>query len=281
MTERKYTDDFILSALTEDVGAGDHSSMCSIPEDHQGKMVLLVKEDGILAGLTYSLRVFELIDPEIRVKVFMNDGAPLKYGDEVCLIEGKTIKLLQGERLFLNLLQRMSGIATRTHKIAELIKGTPAKLLDTRKTTPNMRVFEKYAVRVGGGFNHRMGLYDMIMLKDNHVDFAGGIVQAIRKANQYLNDHKIDIPIEIETRNIAEVEEVINTGNVQRIMFDNFTIEETMIAVEKVGDRFETESSGGITEENIRAYAETGVNFISVGALTHSVKSLDLSLKAI
>lgn len=281
MTERKYTDDFIRRALAEDIGEGDHSSRCSIPENHIGKTVLVAKEEGILAGLEQSLRVFELIDPEIRFDIYKNDGEKLKDGDEICLLEGKSINLLQGERLFLNLLQRMSGIATRTDKLVQLIAGTKARLLDTRKTTPNMRVFEKYAVRVGGGVNHRMGLYDMIMLKDNHVDFAGGILQAISKARKYLEDHNLDIPIEIETRNLTEVEEVIQAGHIQRIMFDNFSVEDTATAVKMVAGKFESESSGGIMEETIRAYAETGVNFISVGALTHSVKSLDLSLKAI
>lgn len=281
MTERKYTDDFILRALAEDVGEGDHSSNCSIPIHHVGKMVLLAKENGILAGLNHSLRVFELIDTEIKVKVIKAEGSLVSQGDEVCILEGKTVNLLQGERLFLNLLQRMSGIATKTYNIVKMIEGTNARLLDTRKTTPNMRLFEKYAVRLGGGFNHRLGLYDMIMLKDNHVDFAGGIRPAINKAKEYLLKNNLSIPIEIETRNLGEIQEAMDAGGIQRIMFDNFTVKDTSRAVKIVSGRFETESSGGITEANIKAYAETGVDFISVGALTHSVKSLDLSLKAI
>lgn len=281
MAEQKYIDDFILMALGEDVGDGDHSSNCSIPENQVGTMVLIAKEEGILAGIDISLRVFHLVDPEISVKKFAEDGDALSTGQRVCELSGKTVKLLQGERLFLNLLQRMCGIATKTHRICKIIEGTSTRLLDTRKTTPNMRYFEKYAVSVGGGVNHRMGLYDMIMLKDNHIDFAGGVSEAISKAKDYLATNDLSIPIEVETRNFAEIKAVLEAGGVQRVMFDNFSVEDTRKAVELVGGAIETESSGGINESNIREYAETGVNFISVGALTHSVKSLDLSLKAL
>ena len=281
MREQKYIDEFIQRALAEDIGPGDHSSNCSIPANSKGTMALIAKEKGILAGLDYSFRVFEQIDPQIVMNSFKVDGDSIEPGEKICELHGKTRSLLQGERLFLNLLQRMCGIATKTHQICMLIEGTSAKLLDTRKTTPNMRLFEKYAVKMGGGFNHRMGLYDMIMLKDNHIDFSGGVRQAIGKARDYLDKNNLSIAIEVETRNFKELQEVLDIGGVQRIMFDNFSVADTTKAVEMVDGRYETESSGGITESNIRAYAETGVNFISVGALTHSVKSLDLSLKAI
>ena len=216
-------------------GNGDHSSNCSIPANHIGKMLLLAKEDGVLAGLNHSLRVYEIIDTEISFEVIKAEGSYLSRGDTICVLEGRTVNLLKGERLFLNLLQRMSGIATKTSNVVKLIEGTPAKLLDTRKTTPNMRLFEKYAVRVGGGTNHRMGLYDMIMLKDNHVDFAGGIEPAILKARQYLRDHNLSVPIEVETRNLTEVQEALATGGIQRVMFDNFNVEQTAKAVKLVG----------------------------------------------
>ena len=256
------------------------SSNCSIPSSQEGSVKLLAKESGILAGLDFGLKVFEMIDPAIIAETIKEDGNELEVGDTICILHGNTRALLKGERLFLNLLQRMSGIASKTHYFVKLIDGTNAQLLDTRKTTPNMRYFEKYAVKIGGGINHRMGLYDMIMLKDNHIDFAGGIEAAVTKAVSYLEEEGLDLPIEIETRNLEEVKEVLSVGQVDRIMLDNFNIEDTKSAVRLVNGRFSLESSGGITEATIRSYAETGVNFISVGALTHSVKSLDLSLKA-
>ncbi len=280
MIDNQYLDSFIDQAIAEDIGPGDHSSNCSIPAAAEGRMKLLVKERGIIAGTEVARRVFEKVDPDIRFELNVNEGEFVNPGDIVFTLAGSVRGLLRGERLALNLLQRMSGIATKTNELCRIIEGTSAKLLDTRKTTPNMRPLEKYAVTVGGGHNHRMGLYDMIMLKDNHVDFAGGIENAIRKAHQYLKENKLDLPIEVETRNLEELKKVLAIGGVQRVMFDNYSVEKTLTAVDMVGGSLETESSGGITEHTIRAYAETGVNFISVGALTHSVKSLDLSLKA-
>ncbi len=281
MIDEEYLDRFIKQAIAEDVGPGDHSSNCSIPETSTGKMQLLVKENGILAGVDVARRIFETVDPSIKVSLLLKDGDLISPGDVAFTLEGPIRGMLRGERLALNLMQRMSGIATVTHNYVSIIAHTKTKLLDTRKTTPNLRPFEKYAVTVGGGMNHRMGLYDMIMLKDNHVDFAGGIKQAIKKAHAYLHENNLDIPIEIETRNLEELAEVLDMGGVQRVMFDNYSVEKTIKAVAMVDGRVETESSGGITEKTIKAYAETGVDFVSVGALTHSVKSLDLSLKAI
>lgn len=281
MSQQKYIDSFILQALEEDIGNGDHSSNCCVPSEQVDRMQLIAKEEGIIAGLALCFRVFELIDLEIEISILRQDGELVSPGDVVCILSGNTRNLLKGERLFLNILQRMCGIATKTNHLNSLIAGTSAQLLDTRKTTPNMRYFEKYAVKIGGGVNHRMGLYDMIMLKDNHVDFSGGIKQAILKAQAYLEVQRLNIPIEIETRNLMEVSEAIEVGGIQRIMFDNFSVSETTKAVQLVNGAYETESSGGINENTILAYAETGINFISVGALTHSVKSLDLSLKAI
>ncbi len=280
MIDREFLDSFIAQALAEDVGPGDHSSNCSIPAEAQGSMKLIAKERGVIAGLEVANAVFQKVDASIGIEFKCKEGAFINTGDVIFTLNGPVRGLLQGERLALNLLQRMSGIATKTHDLNVLIAGTKAKLLDTRKTTPNLRPFEKYAVTVGGGLNHRMGLYDMIMLKDNHVDFAGGIKNAIDKANEYLKENNLDIPIEIETRNLDELLQVIERGGVQRVMFDNYSVEKTVKAVSMVNGKFETESSGGITENTIRAYAETGVDYISVGALTHSVKSLDLSLKA-
>lgn len=280
MISKDYLDRFIDDAIAEDIGPGDHSSNCSIPAEAEGKMKLLVKEEGIIAGIDVAKRVFEKVDPAIKMNVLMKEGEPVKPGDIVFTLQGPERALLRSERLALNLMQRMSGIATRTHHIVKLIEGTSTKLLDTRKTTPNMRALEKYAVTVGGGYNHRMGLYDMIMLKDNHIDFAGGIEKAIDKAHAYIKENGLDIGIEVETRNLEELQQVIDKGCIQRVMFDNYSVEDTFKAVKMVGGKFETESSGGITEATIRSYAETGVDYISVGALTHSVKSLDLSLKA-
>jgi nicotinate-nucleotide pyrophosphorylase (carboxylating) len=281
MIDEEFLARFIGQAIEEDVGPGDHSSNCSIPESAHGKMQLLVKENGILAGADIANTIFKAVDPTIKLTPHLRDGDIIGPGDVAFIIEGPVRGMLRGERLALNLMQRMSGIATITNKYVSLISHTNARLLDTRKTTPNMRPFEKYAVTVGGGLNHRMGLYDMIMLKDNHVDFAGGIKQAIGKAHQYLQDNELDIPIEIETRNLDELAEVLEVGGVQRVMLDNYSIEKTIKAVAMVEGRLETESSGGITVDTIAEYAETGVDFVSVGALTHSVKSLDLSLKAI
>lgn len=280
MIEKEYLERFITQAIAEDIGPGDHSSNCSIPATAEGKMKLLIKEDGVLAGVNVAKRVFEMVDSAIAIHIQLIDGTAVKPGDVAFTLEGPVRGLLRAERLALNLMQRMSGIATKTHQLVKLMAGTETRLLDTRKTTPNMRPLEKYAVTVGGGYNHRMGLYDMIMLKDNHVDFAGGVKQAIEKAHNYLRQNQLDIPIEIETRNLDELKQAMEIGGIQRVMFDNYSVEQTHQAVALVNGRYETESSGGITEQTIRAYAETGVDFISVGALTHSVKSLDLSLKA-
>lgn len=280
MIEKEYLDRFIAQAIAEDIGPGDHSSNCSIPATAEGKMKLLVKEDGVLAGVDVAQRVFEMVDPAIAIDIQLKDGTAVKRGDVAFTLAGPVRGLLRAERLALNLMQRMSGIATKTHELVKMMDGTKTRLLDTRKTTPNMRPLEKYAVTVGGGYNHRMGLYDMIMLKDNHVDFAGGVKQAIEKAHNYLRQNQLDISIEIETRNLNELKQAMEIGGIQRVMFDNYSVEQTHEAVALVNGRFETESSGGITEQTIRAYAETGVDYISVGALTHSVKSLDLSLKA-
>lgn len=280
MISKDYLDRFIDDAIAEDIGPGDHSSNCSIPAKAEGKMYLLVKEEGIIAGIDVAKRVFEKVEPAIKMEILMKDGQAVKPGDIAFRLQGPERGLLRAERLALNIMQRMSGIATRTHHIVKLIEGTSTKLLDTRKTTPNMRALEKYAVTVGGGYNHRMGLYDMIMLKDNHIDFAGGIEKAIDKAQEYIAHNGLEIGIEVETRNLDELQQVLNKGGIQRVMFDNYSVEDTLKAVKMVNGQFETESSGGITENTIRSYAETGVDFISVGALTHSVKSLDLSLKA-
>ncbi len=280
MISSEYLDSFIKQALAEDIGSGDHSGNSCIPPDSMGRMQLIIKEDGILAGVEVALRVFTLVDKSLNAEVRIGDGEAVQNGDIALSVSGAERSLLQAERLALNLLQRMSGIATKTRQLADMIAGTHARLLDTRKTTPNLRPLEKQAVLLGGGHNHRMGLYDMIMLKDNHIDFAGGITAAIDKANNYLQANKLTIPIEVETRNFEELEEVIKKGGVQRVMFDNFNISDTEKAVKMVAGKMETESSGGITEKTIRGYAETGVDFISVGALTHSVKSLDMSLKA-
>lgn len=272
---------FLTEALLEDVGTGDHSSLACVPNNTINKAKLLVKDNGVLAGVNIALQVFKLVDNKLHIEVVLNDGATVKHGDIAFYVQGSAQSILKAERLVLNIMQRMSGIATRTNYFVQLIKDTNCKLLDTRKTTPNMRLLEKQAVLIGGGHNHRFGLYDMIMLKDNHVDYAGGIEQAILKTNKYLLDNNLQLAIEIETRNIAEVQQVLATGNVQRIMLDNFSVQDVSKALLLINNRFATEVSGGITEETIHAYASTGVNYISVGALTHSVKSLDLSLKAV
>ena len=277
----KYIDKLIDLAIDEDIGDGDHSSLSSIPDSEKGKVHLLVKEDGILAGVEITKMVLQKIDKDLKIDVFIEDGSQIKPGDIAFNISGRVISILQAERLLLNFMQRMSGIATQTAMYADLIKDLPTKVLDTRKTTPGLRHIEKMAVKIGGGMNHRMGLYDMIMLKDNHNDFAGGITKAINKVKAYLKEKNKTIPIEIEVRNLNELEEVLKIGNIDRIMLDNFSVEDTKKAVKKINGKYETESSGGITLETLRSYAECGVDFISVGALTHQIKSLDLSLKAI
>jgi nicotinate-nucleotide pyrophosphorylase (carboxylating) len=274
-------DQIIEKAIAEDIGDGDHTSLATIPADARGKAQLLVKEEGILAGMDIAQKVFRKIDPETVFKALLSDGTRIKKGDIAFTVEGRSRSLLTSERLALNFLQRMSGIATYTGRIVEKIEGTKAIILDTRKTTPLMREFEKMAVRTGGGQNHRMGLYDMIMIKDNHVDFAGGISKAINSVNSYLKEKGKELKIEIEVRNFDELEQVMETGEVDRIMLDNFSPADLKNAVAMIDGRYETEASGGINEENIKEYAMTGVDFISVGALTHQIKSLDLSLKAI
>lgn len=277
----KEWDDLIARALAEDVGPGDHSSNCSIPEETAGKMQLLVKAEGILAGLQAAEKVFRAVDPAIEMIPRMKDGQRVREGEVAFTLEGPVRSLLRGERLSLNIMQRMSGIASYTFRLCQMIKHTEAKLLDTRKTTPTLRFMEKEAVRIGGGHNHRKGLYDLIMLKDNHVDFAGGVEAAIAKAKAYREEHQLTVGIEVETRNFDEIEAVLRAGGVQRVMFDNFEVADCTKAVKMCEGQIETEASGGINENTLVAYAETGVDYISMGALTHSVKSLDLSLKAL
>ena len=267
-------------AFAEDIGDGDHTTLCCIPEDAMGKSHLLIKEDGILAGVELAKKVFAKFDPTMQVEVLINDGAHVKVGDIAMVVTGKVRSLLQTERLMLNIMQRMSGIATMTNKYVELLKGTKTHVLDTRKTTPGLRMLEKQAVKIGGGTNHRIGLFDMILLKDNHIDFAGGIANAIDRCHNYLKEKNLDLKIEIEVRNFDELQQVLDKGGVNRIMLDNFSVADTKKAVDIIAGRYETESSGGITFNTIRGYAEQGVDFISVGALTHSVKGLDMSFKA-
>lgn len=267
-------------AFAEDIGDGDHTTLCCIPEDAMGKSKLLVKEEGILAGVDMARKVFNKFDPTMTMQVFINDGAHVKPGDVAFVASGKVRSLLQTERIMLNIMQRMSGIATMTHRYVERLEGTHTHVLDTRKTTPGMRILEKQAVKIGGGMNHRIGLFDMILLKDNHIDFAGGIHNAISRCHEYLKQESLDLKIEIEVRNFDELNQVLECGGVDRIMLDNFTVPDTKKAVELIGGRYETESSGGITIDTIRDYALQGVDFVSVGALTHSVKGLDMSFKA-
>lgn len=271
--------ELIRMALAEDVGAGDFSSLSCIDENIVGRMRLLAKADGVLAGVEVAKMVLQEVDPKIKIAVFMQDGARIHQGDIVFEITGPVCSMLTAERTVLNFMQRMSGIATTTHEYVSAIAGTTTRLLDTRKTTPNMRYFEKKAVEIGGGTNHRFGLFDMIMLKDNHIDFAGGIELAIDKTHAYLQAHHLDLKIEIETRNLDEIRRVLAHGGVDRIMLDNFTPEQIVEALKMIDHACETEASGGITLQNLRQYAETGVDFISVGALTHQIKSLDMSLK--
>ena len=273
-------DEIIVNALKEDIGECDHTSLACIPESKKGKAQLLIKEEGILAGVNVAEEIFFEADKNLKIDILLEDGTPVKPGDIAFTVEGKAISLLSAERTVLNFMQRMSGIATYTNKAVKLLDGLNTVILDTRKTTPNFRLLEKEAVRIGGAQNHRMGLYDMIMIKDNHVDFAGGIRQAIEATHKYLRRTSWTLKVEIETRNLKEVEEVLEFGGVNRIMLDNFTIADLKKAVELINHKFETEASGGINLENIREYAETGVTYISLGALTHHVKSLDMSLKA-
>ena len=274
-------DEIIVKALEEDVQDGDHTSLATIPADAKGKARLLVKEAGIIAGVRIAEKVFKQVDPETVFNSFIEDGSPVQVGDIVFEVSGKSISLLTAERLALNFMQRMSGIATNTHRYVKAIEGTNTKILDTRKTTPNLRLLEKEAVRLGGGKNHRIGLYDMIMIKDNHVDFSGGIRQAIEATKRYLSEKNKNLKIELEVRSFDELKEALEVGGIDRIMLDNFTPADLKKAIEIIDGKFETEASGGITQETIRDYAESGVDYISVGALTHHIKSLDLSLKAI
>ena len=273
-------DSLIDLSFAEDIGDGDHTTLCCIPEDAMGKSKLLIKEDGILAGVEIAKEVFHRFDPTMQVEVLMGDGTKVKKGDVAMIVTGKVRSLLQTERLMLNIMQRMSGIATMTSKYVERLEGTHTRVLDTRKTTPGMRMLEKQAVKIGGGCNHRIGLFDMILLKDNHVDFAGGIANAINRCHEYLKQKGLDLKIEIEVRNFDELKQAMDCGGIDRIMLDNFSVADTKKAVEIVGGKYETESSGGITFDTLRDYAECGVDFISVGALTHSVKGLDMSFKA-
>lgn len=274
-------EEFIQQALSEDIGDGDHTSLACVPETLTGKAKLIAKQNGILAGVEIAKTVFRLVDSQLNCTVFINDGSEINFGDLVFIIDGPRRSILKAERLVLNIMQRMSGIASQTAQYVKKVEGTSVKILDTRKTTPNMRFLEKEAVRIGGGHNHRMGLYDMIMIKDNHIDYAGGIDIAIQKTLKYLQITNKKLKIEIEARNFAELKTILELGGVDRIMLDNFTPEETRIAVKLVDKRYEIESSGGINLNTIREYAETGVDYISVGALTHQIFSLDMSLKAL
>lgn len=268
-------------AIKEDIGNGDYTTLACIPEGAKDKAQLLVKDKGIIAGVAVARQIFNIIDNSLKVEVFIKDGEKIQPGDVVFNVSGKAQSILSAERLVLNCMQRMSGIATYTNKLVRLIAPYSCKILDTRKTTPNFRLFEKMAVKIGGGFNHREGLYDMMMIKDNHIDFAGGIAQAIHKANAFISEHNMDLKIEIEARNLDEVETILSVGKIDRIMLDNFSFDDLKKAVKCINKKYETEASGGITEQTISDYAACGVDFISVGALTHHINSLDLSLKAI
>ena len=279
--DKEFVDPFIINALKEDVGDGDHTSLATIPAGTQGKAKLLVKEHGILAGVELAEEIFNKVDPNLKLNVFIKDGTEVSPKDIVLEVEGSAHSILTAERLVLNCMQRMSGIATQTDRIVDLLKGTNTQLLDTRKTTPGMRYLDKWAVRIGGGVNHRFGLYDMILIKDNHVDYSGGIRQAIENTHEYLAANHKKLAIEIEVRNLDELEEVLRTGGVDRILLDNFGFADLKQAVNIIEGRYITEASGGITIDNVRDYADCGVDYISIGAITHSVKCLDLSLKAV
>ena len=280
LSVEELVDRLIDLSFAEDIGDGDHTTLCCIPEDAMGRSRLLIKEDGILAGVEVAKEVFRRFDPDLQVEVLMGDGTPVRKGDVAMIVTGRVRSLLQTERLMLNIMQRMSGIATMTNRYVKLLEGTGTRVLDTRKTTPGMRMLEKQAVKIGGGCNHRIGLFDMILLKDNHVDFAGGITNAIDRCHRYLEEKGLHLKIEIEVRSFDELQQVLDHGGVDRIMLDNFTVEDTGKAVRLIDHRYETESSGGITFDTIRQYAEQGVDYVSVGALTHSVKGLDMSFKA-
>lgn len=275
----KYIDALIELAVAEDIGDGDHTSLASIPASSRGRMQLLVKEAGVIAGVQIAERVFRRLDNSVVFEGLIEDGTRVKVGDIAFYVSGSTRTLLQSERIVLNIMQRMSGVATQTAVYADELKGLKTKVLDTRKTTPGMRALDKMAVRIGGGENHRMGLFDMILLKDNHIDFAGGIAQALGGVRKYLKDNNKNLKIEIEVRSLADIDEVFAAGGADRIMLDNFTVEDTRLAVEKIAGRAQIESSGGITLKTLRAYGECGVDFVSVGALTHQIKSIDMSLK--
>ena len=277
----KEIEGIIANAVREDVGDGDHSSLACIPASAQGKAKLLVKDEGIIAGVAFAKKVFEFIDRDLKVETLIEDGAKIKYGDIVFYVEGSSQSILKAERLVLNGMQRMSAIATKTKTFVDLLEGTGTKILDTRKTTPGIRALEKWAVKIGGGENHRFALYDMIMLKDNHIDFAGGITKAITKTKAYLKENNLDLKIIVEARNLDEIKEILKTDGVYRILIDNFNYADTKKAVALIGDRCLTESSGGINEHTAREYALCGVDYISSGALTHSVYNMDLSLKAV
>jgi nicotinate-nucleotide pyrophosphorylase (carboxylating) len=277
----KELDIIISNAIREDVGDGDHSSLACIPIEAKGKAKLLVKEAGIIAGVEMAKRIFKYVDTNLKVETFINDGETVKYGDVVFYVEGSSQSILKSERLVLNVMQRMSAIATKTKEFAKLLEGTKTKILDTRKTTPGIRAIEKWAVKIGGGENHRFALYDMIMLKDNHIDFAGGVSQAIEKTKNYLKVNNLDLKIIVEARSIDEIKEILKHEGIHRILIDNFDFEETRKAVQLIGDQCQTESSGGINLETVRKYAECGVDYVSSGALTHSVYNMDLSLKAV
>tara|TARA_R110002167_G_scaffold7_6_gene53 strand:+ start:137 stop:994 length:858 start_codon:yes stop_codon:yes gene_type:complete len=278
---KKELDLIIKNAIREDVGDGDHSSMACIPASAKGKAMLLVKDKGIIAGVEFAKKVFQYVDSNLVVEELVKDGASVKFGDIVFYVSGSSQSILKAERLVLNGMQRMSAIATKTNYFVKLLEGTNTKILDTRKTTPGIRALEKLAVKIGGGENHRFALYDMVMLKDNHIDFAGGITKAIQKTQQYLSDKKLDLKIIVEARNLQEVEVILQSNGIYRILLDNFSFADTQKAVKMIGDKCLTESSGGINEETIRKYAECGVDFISSGALTHSIYNMDLSLKAV
>ncbi|NBA86419.1 carboxylating nicotinate-nucleotide diphosphorylase [Emticicia sp. CRIBPO] len=279
--DEKQLEEFIQNALDEDIKDGDHTSLSTIPAEAIGKARLLVKDEGILAGVELAERIFKAVDKDLKVEVLLKDGSPIKYGDIVLFVEGSDRSILTAERLVLNCMQRMSGIATVTNGIVKKLEGTNCKVLDTRKTTPGFRMMEKWAVSIGGGVNHRIGLYDMILIKDNHVDYAGGIKQALWAAQKYLVEKGKDLPIEIEVRNLKELAEVLEVGGVIRIMLDNFSFDNIREALKLIDGRFPVEASGGITPDNVREYADCGVDYISMGYLTHSAKSLDLSLKAV
>jgi nicotinate-nucleotide pyrophosphorylase (carboxylating) len=272
---------FIANAIREDVGDGDYSSLACVPANALGKAKLLVKEDGIIAGVVLAKMIFEYVDPKMQMETFIEDGTPVKKGDVVLHVSGSSQSILKAERVVLNTMQRMSAIATKTNSFVQLLKGTDTKVLDTRKTTPGFRAAEKWAVKIGGGENHRFALYDMVMLKDNHIDFAGGITLAIAKTKTYLKENSLDLKIIVEARDLAEIQEILKSDGVHRILIDNFNYEDTRTAVALIGNKCQTESSGNINEETMRHYAECGVNYISSGALTHSVYNMDLSLKAI